>query len=223
MLRNRTKKRHTLAKLLFGLGLILIAAGLITRKFNSYNQTISQSNKSIANLSKKIASTTAKSTNKSVMRTPIDWQKSSQTTAYPDLKSTSDLWILVKLRANRTYLKSGSKTIYTMYSSGGKYRQKNGQTVSYTPIGTYYVQNERGKTFYNASLNEGANYWVSFLNHGEYLFHTVPIDSQGNYKKDEAAKLGKEPASHGCIRLSIPDAKYLYENLPVNTRVVIQN
>lgn len=36
----------------------------------------------------------------------------------------------------------------------------------------------------------------------------------------EAKKLGVK-ASHGCIRLAIPDAKWIYENIPQHTKVVI--
>ncbi|CCU56791.1 ErfK/YbiS/YcfS/YnhG superfamily [Bacillus subtilis E1] len=38
--------------------------------------------------------------------------------------------------------------------------------------------------------------------------------------KTEAEKLGTK-ASHGCIRLTIPDAKWIYENIPEHTKVVI--
>lgn len=36
----------------------------------------------------------------------------------------------------------------------------------------------------------------------------------------EAKHLGTK-ASHGCIRLTIPDAKWIYENIPEKTKVVI--
>ena len=64
----------------------------------------------------------------------------------------------------------------------------------------------------------GANWWVSF--YGDYLFHTVPTDSDGNYIVSEAEKLGR-PASHGCLRLTVSDAKWIYDNIPDGTTVVI--
>lgn len=177
---------------------------------------------------KKKSSSTSKiksssTTEKSVMRTPIDWQKSSETVDYPDLNKVENLWIEVRLSSNRTLLKDGDKMIYTMYSSGGKYHDVDGKQVSYTPTGTYYIENERGESFFNKNLNEGARYYISWLNHGEYLFHTVPTNAQGEYDVEECRKLGKQPASHGCIRLSVPDAIWLYNNLPVGTKVVINN
>ena len=115
---------------------------------------------------KKKSSSTSKiksssTTEKSVMRTPIDWQKSSETVDYPDLNKVENLWIEVRLRSNRTLLKDGDKTIYTMYSSGGEYHNVDGKQVSYTPTGTYYIENERGESFFNNSLNEGARYYIS--------------------------------------------------------------
>ena len=76
-------------------------------------------------------SKSSSTTEKSVMRTPIDWQKSSETVDYPDLNKVENLWIEVRLSSNRTLLKDGDKTIYTMYSSGGKYHDVDGKQVSY--------------------------------------------------------------------------------------------
>lgn len=159
---------------------------------------------------------------KTVMRTPINWRLPSETVAYPDLKQLNDFWIKVVISKNRVYLMDGTKVVYTMYASAGEYeRQADGKKKSTTPTGTYYIQAERGDSFYNPNLNEGANYWTSWLNHGEYLFHTVPTDANGNYKVTEAKKLGKKPASHGCIRLSVADAKWINQNVPQGTKVVI--
>lgn len=178
-----------------------------------------------------MVSTTAKSkatakdssSEDSNMRTPIDWQKSSETIPYPDLSKVKNLWVKVSLKGNRTYLYDGSKIIYTMYSSGGVYQKdaKTGKMKSATPTGTFYVQAERGDSFFNQELGEGANYYVSWLNHGEYLFHSVPTKADGSYNLKEAAKLGKSTGSHGCIRLSVPDAKWMEQNLPEGTKVVI--
>lgn len=157
------------------------------------------------------------------MRTPIDWHKSSETIPYPDLSKVKNFWVKVDLKNNRTYLYDGSKVIYTMYSTGGIYQKdaKTGQMKSATPTGTFYAQPERGDSFFNQSLKEGANYYVSWKNHGEYLFHSVPTKADGSYNEKEAAKLGKTQGSHGCIRLSIPDARWMQQNLPVGTKIEI--
>ena len=174
-------------------------------------------------VTKTVAQKQSSSSSSSQMRTPIDWRKSSETKAYPDLSKVKHLWIKVNLKTNRTYLYDGNHVIYTMYSTGGIYKKdpKTGKMKSMTPTGTFYVQQERGNSFYNARLKEGANYYTSWLNHGEYLFHSVPTNADGSYNKKEAAKLGKSTGSHGCIRLSVADAKWMEENLPVGTKVEI--
>ncbi len=88
-----------------------------------------------------------------------------------------------------------------------------------TPLGTFEIQN-RGEWFYNDKYKQGAKYWVSFKDWGVYLFHTVAMDSEKNVIEEEAAKLGA-PASHGCIRLEVENAKWIYEHIPQHTKVVI--
>lgn len=159
------------------------------------------------------------------MRTPINWRQSSETVPYPDLAKVKDFWIKVSLKDNRTYLYDGPKVIYTMYSTGGMYTKnaKTGKMESMTPTGTYHAEAERGDSFFNQSLNEGANYYVSWRDHGVYLFHSVPTRAGGAYNVKEANKLGKSTGSHGCIRLSIPDAKWMAAHLPVGTKIEIVN
>ncbi|MFR0610397.1 L,D-transpeptidase [Limosilactobacillus mucosae] len=188
--------------------------------YNNHLKQPAATNKTVSTTAKSKA-TSSKSQSK--MRMPIDWQKSSETVPYPDLSKVKNLWVKVSLKGNRTYLYDGSKLIYTMYSSGGVYQKdaKTGKLKSATPTGTFYVQAERGDSFYNQELGEGANYYVSWLNHGEYLFHSVPTKADGSYNLKEAAKLGKSTGSHGCIRLSVSDAKWMEQNLPEGTKVVI--
>ncbi|WP_240541472.1 L,D-transpeptidase family protein [Bifidobacterium santillanense] len=131
--------------------------------------------------------------------------------AYPNLATVPNLSIEVSIAAQRVYVRSGMNTIYTMIASTGMNNS--------TPRGTFRVQN-RGGSFYNAREGMGANYWVSWKDWGVYLFHSVPTDVQGHYIVSEGRKLGR-PASHGCVRLSIPDAKWLYDQLPANTPVTV--
>lgn len=142
------------------------------------------------------------------------WQQTSKQTAYPNPADHPHMWILVSKRQQRVYLIDHGKVLYRMYASTGSGQEK-------TPSGIYHIQAERGLSFYNAKSGEGAKYWVSWKNHGEYLFHSVPTDAHGKYLISEADKLGKTAASHGCVRLSVPDARWFYQNIPQNTRVVI--
>ena len=67
-------------------------------------------------------------------------------------------------------------------------------------------------------FNQGAYYWVRF--YGAYLFHSVPFDKNGNMIAEEASKIGT-PASHGCVRMALEDAKWFYETLPLGIKVII--
>ncbi len=93
-----------------------------------------------------------------------------------------------------------------------------GEQGSGTPTGTFRVA-ERGKSFYSKSSNEGGYYWTQF--DGDYLFHSVPFDKNYRMEPEEAAKLGT-PASHGCVRLKIEDAKWIYDHIPRGTVVTIR-
>ena len=151
---------------------------------------------------------------------PNSYMLPSQTENYPNLNGINNLNILVSINKNRVYIRDGNQVIYTMYCSAGVTDPQTGHST--TPTGTFRIQSERGDSFYNNDLQEGANDWTSFKNHGEYLFHSVPTNAYGQYKPEEAAKLGKETGSHGCIRLSIPDAAWIKDNIPTGTPVTIE-
>lgn len=141
---------------------------------------------------------------------PMDWRGPSGG-AYPDVTRTPITSVRVDLSEQRTYLLSGDSVIYTMVSSTGM----DGST----PVGEYHVTT-RGAHFYNPSEQMGADWWVGFID-ATYLFHTVPTtEAAGDYIESEAVKLGR-PASHGCVRLTVSDAKWLYDYLPAATPVSI--
>lgn len=86
-----------------------------------------------------------------------------------------------------------------------------------TPPGTYYLQ-DRGQSFWSSRFNEGATYWVRLKD--QYLIHSVPRDAQWEVKEDQHSLLGL-PASHGCVRLAEPDARWFWETVPQGTKVLI--
>lgn len=149
-----------------------------------------------------------------VAQPAIDWRAPSETKAYPDLTAHPNAWLDVNTSRQRVYVKAGRRTLYTMYCSTG-----TGDNA--TPTGTFHIQAERGKIFYNPTSGEGARYWVSWKDHGVYLFHSVPINKNGDYITQEAEQLGKTAASHGCVRLSVADARWVYQHVPYGMRVVI--
>lgn len=158
-------------------------------------------------------SVASKTTQKKAKRAADFWQKPSEKKAYPDIHQYPDLSIDVSLKKQRVYLKQHKKVLYTMLASTGK---KSG-----TPKGHFKIEPERGQHFFNPKSKEGANYWVSFKDHGVYLFHTVPTNEAGKYNVAEAKQLGASANSHGCIRLSVADAKWFFEHIQEGTPVYI--
>ena len=145
---------------------------------------------------------------------PIDWLKPSQQVDYPDPAAHPGLSLQVSLQDQRVYVRDGSQLLYTMYASTGM--------DDSTPRGSFRIQAERGDHFYNPGEGMGARYYTSFLNHGVFLFHSVPTDSKGSYIKEEADMLGIRPGSHGCIRLTVPDARWIMQSVPTGTPVLVK-
>lgn len=136
---------------------------------------------------------------------------------YPHLRAGEKIWIDVSIDQQLVYLFHGSTLLYTMpTSSGMEYVPTDG-----SPLGIYHIQAQRGTWFYVPRYKEGAKYWVSWLGHGIYLFHSVPMNRQKKVIPAIAARLLHE-ASHGCFHLTVPDARWFFENVPYGTTVVVE-
>jgi lipoprotein-anchoring transpeptidase ErfK/SrfK len=94
-----------------------------------------------------------------------------------------------------------------------------GTAAKPTPTGRFFIQN-RGEFFLSEKYQQGGKWWVSFRDWGIYLFHSVPTNRNGEIIPEEAAKLGR-PASHGCVRLSMDDSRWLYDTIPEEAPVDI--
>ncbi|MDF2882324.1 MAG: N-acetylmuramoyl-L-alanine amidase [Clostridiaceae bacterium] len=105
--------------------------------------------------------------------------------------------------------------IYTGYTNHWtlirSMRCASGRAETPTVKGLYSIYG-RGPQF-RAASNTICKYFTGF--YGNYLFHTVLLDNNGNIQDPT---LGV-PASHGCVRLAIEDAEYIYYNMPNGTRV----
>ncbi|GEL14958.1 L,D-transpeptidase [Pediococcus cellicola] len=209
-----------LSKMLTVGGILFLVIFLISLRFHPATTKVKKQNLdqvTVSNLPKeKKSSKKAKKATKpkrpAYMRA-VNWQKSSEVKPYPDLTKYTDVWLDVSIAKQRVYIRNKQTRLYTMYASTGENNS--------TPTGTYHIQAERGEFFYNAQSKEGAKYYVSWKDHGIYLFHSVPTDQQGKFLVNEAEKLGKKANSHGCVRLSVPDAKWLYTHIKEGTKVVI--
>lgn len=129
------------------------------------------------------------------------------------LKATSDTnyYIKVDLSNQRVniFTKSDDKWILdrSFICSAGK-------ASTPTVKGDFTIK-DKGPMF-RVGSNTICNYYTQF--YGNYLFHTVLLDNNENIQD---GRLGT-PLSHGCIRLAIDDAKYIYTSIPYGTSVSIQ-
>ena len=88
-----------------------------------------------------------------------------------------------------------------------------GKSSTPTVSGTFTVQ---GKGYY---FDSGAArcYWYTQF-YGNYLFHSVLYSKYNGSLMDGRVGI---PLSHGCVRLQIDNAKWIYDNIPRGTKVVI--
>lgn len=56
-----------------------------------------------------------------------------------------------------------------------------------------------------------------------YLFHSVPYNRNGDIYSLSARMYNQlgTTCSHGCIRLTVADAKWIYDYCPLGTKVII--
>ena len=114
--------------------------------------------------------------------------------------------ILVDTTANRVGIYSGS---VGKWNEVKKWVCTTGAKSTPTVKGTFTVQG-KGKSF-----GSGYTCWY----YGNYLFHSV-LYKQGSMSVIIDGRLGIN-ASHGCVRLNINNAKWIYDNIPRGTKVVV--
>lgn len=115
-------------------------------------------------------------------------------------------------------------TVYTK-DSNGKYTVpykamacSTGKYIKNTPLGTF---NTSSKYTWRLMVDGTHSQYATRI-YGGILFHSVPCYSpkKDQLEFEEFNKLGS-PASLGCIRLTVADAKWIYDNCPSGTTVII--
>ena len=116
----------------------------------------------------------------------------------------------------------------TVYASDGE----NGYIVPYrtficspgtenkpTPLGNFPVTR---KYRWHALVESTYGQYCTRFGNTDILFHSVPGRSPSVYNIPAAEfnKLG-EPASHGCIRMTVADAKWIYDNCGYGTLITV--
>lgn len=93
-----------------------------------------------------------------------------------------------------------------------------------TPTGTFKIYEHTAKGGWVYMADGTYAIWSMRFRTGGYMFHTVCFKNKGDAQPipEEVAALGS-PASLGCVRLSVPDAMWLYNTVPDGTLVTVGN
>ena len=126
-----------------------------------------------------------------------------------DFNNGDDFRIEVDLTKQKVFVYYKDNIIREMICSGGA-----GES---TPLGEFETTKKIEYSWVDR-FNMGAFYWIRFYK--KYFFHSVPFDKNGEMIIEEYEKLGS-PVSHGCIRLKLEEAKWLYDKLPSGVKVII--
>lgn len=129
-----------------------------------------------------------------------------------NLNSSTSYLVWVDIQSQMTYIFKGYTNHWDLVQA---FQSSTGKSGSDTPRGIFKV-NGRGTWFFSNKYQQGGKYWVRFL--GNYLFHSLPMDNGQNVVDPT---LGVA-ASHGCVRLSVDNSKWIYYNIPNGTTVYIK-
>ena len=88
-----------------------------------------------------------------------------------------------------------------------------------TPLGTYYTSD---RWRWLRMMGPSWGQWVTQIK-GDYLFHSVYYNSKNNNNNLSVKAYNKlgTACSHGCVRLKAGDAKWIYDNCKLQTKIVI--
>ncbi|MBZ9608825.1 L,D-transpeptidase family protein [Clostridium estertheticum] len=126
-----------------------------------------------------------------------------------NIYSSTAYFIWIDLSHQRVNIFKGSNRkwnlVRSMVCSSGKSRTptvKGNFTVGIK--GSYFISDGGARCKYYTQIR------------GNYLFHSVLYDRKGNYVIDNTLGV---PVSHGCVRLALKDAKFIYDNIPARTAI----
>ena len=134
---------------------------------------------------------------------------------YVTYKPTGNLTIHVNRKKCVITIYDGSTPVKAMACSVGR-------AGSPTPTGTFFIRAKY--RWWELNGPSYGQYCSKFLD--AYLFHSVPMygttRNPYNVNASDYNRLGS-PASEGCIRLCVADARWIYDNVPVGSTIVISD
>ena len=93
-----------------------------------------------------------------------------------------------------------------------------------TPVGTFKVFSQSAQAFYTPNPSERMRWMTRFTKGREGRnigFHGIPYKVTKTGEIPFPTPLGVAPSSHGCIRMRVADAKWLFHNMKIGTVVSV--
>ena len=123
--------------------------------------------------------------------------------------------VVVELSTQRTYVFTPSRRLVAVIPvSTGK--------NDTTPVGSFRVFSKSAQAYYAADPRERMRWMVRFTKgrEGDNIgFHGIPYRVTAAGEMPLPTPIGKKPSSHGCIRMRVHDAKWLFDNIDESTPV----
>lgn len=132
---------------------------------------------------------------------------------FQSYSSSTRYMIVVKLSEHKVRIYKGKKGRWNRIRT---HKCTTGAPSTPTIRGTFRI-GAKG-LYFNTGTAQRCWYYTQFR--GNYLFHSVVYDRSSSPRNVVDGRLGIS-ASHGCIRLSLQNAKWIYRNIPRGTKVVI--
>lgn len=125
--------------------------------------------------------------------------------------------LIVDVSEQRVYVYEYSNGAYTKLKA--RFVCSTGTKANPTPLGTYRSTERIDEWHYFVDYNCWAQYAYRIV--GRYYFHSVLFKEKGGSPTSSSVRNLGRRASHGCVRLSVADAKWIYDNCPKGTTVVV--
>ena len=152
-------------------------------------------------------------------------------TGVADLETMKILFSGNALKALKPYVVKVSTADQRVYVYGLDNNNEHTVLVRTMKCSTGKDETPTPKGTYQSSTGPGARWhyfkkyqcWAQYAYYiqGDIMFHSVLYNEKdGPVTQSSVNNLGRK-ASHGCVRLSVEDAKWLYTNCPANTKIVV--
>ncbi len=123
--------------------------------------------------------------------------------------------VVVSLSEQRAFVYSRSRRLITSLPvSTGLFGS--------TPTGSFRVFSKSAQAYYTPAPNERMKWMVRFTKGrgGDNIgFHGIPYKATAAGDIPFHTPVGEAPSSHGCIRMRVRDARWLFDNIDIGTPV----